>query len=503
MIDALISALPHVLAPGNLFAVILGTAAGVIVGALPGLTVTTGMAVLIPMTFGVDPLFALGMMAGMYNGGSYAGAIPAILMRVPGTPASVATVMDGYEMTKQGKAAYALQVAVVSGVIGSALSAVALILFAPLLIKVAIQFGPAEYFLVAVLGLTTVASLLGDNLIKGIQAALIGLLIGTVGQDISTGTERFTMGILDIADGVNIVVLLTGLFAIPPVITMIEEAVMTGMPKELLKLKRQETVFRRWKEFLPVWLRSSVIGIWIGILPGAGGSMSCYLAYNEAKRTSKDPDSFGKGNPIGVAASEAGNGADNAAALIPALTLGIPGSGVAAVILGGLLVHGLRPGPQLFRDQPDIVYGFMLQMLLSSFLLFFVGGLAATRIFGQALRLPKVLLAPVIVLFVTIGVYAVNNSIFDLYMLLGVGFVAYVLDKLDYPSAPIILGVILGPIAESQLRLALTISGGKLLPLVSSPIAMIICTLICFVLGTSIWRMWRTSSQPSSESASV
>ncbi|GGE32432.1 C4-dicarboxylate ABC transporter permease [Agaricicola taiwanensis] len=501
MIDALLSALPLVFEPANLFAVLLGTVAGLVVGALPGLTVTTGIAVLIPLTFGLDPLFALGMMAGMYNGGSYGGAIPAILLRVPGTPASVATILDGYEMTKQGKAAYALQVAVVSGVIGSVLSAISLIIFAPGLVKLSLLFGPAEYFWVAILGLATVASLLGDDFLKGLIATVIGLLIGTIGTDISSGTERYTFGLLEFADGLDIVVLLSALFAIPPVLMMIEEALKTGMPGDLLKLKRQGSVLADWRRYLPIWMRSSVIGIIIGVLPGAGGSMSCYLAYNDAKRASRQPETFGKGNPEGVAASEAGNGADNAASLIPALTLGIPGSGVAAVILGGLLVHGLRPGPQLFAEHPDVVYGFMVQMLLSAVMLAVVGGLTATRIFGQALRLPRVVLAPVIMLFVTVGVYAVNNTMFDLYTLLGIGLVAYMLDKLDYPNAPIILGVILGPIAESQLLLAMTISGGDPMALVSSPMSMIMIALTLFVLATPLWTVWKQRRRSSVEPA--
>lgn len=491
MIDALLSALPYVFAPANLFAVALGTIAGLVVGALPGLTVTTGLAVLIPLTFGLDPLFALGMMAGMYNGGSYGGAIPAILLRVPGTPASVATLLDGYEMTKNGRAAYALQVAVVSGVIGSVLSAIALILFAPGLVKVSLMFGPAEYFWVAVLGLATVVSLLGEDILKGAIAAVIGLMIGTIGTDLATGTTRFTFGQLEFYDGLDIVVLLTALFAIPPVIQMVETALQQGMKGDMLNLRKQGSVLHEWRRFLPIWSRSSIIGIIIGILPGAGGSMSCYLAYNDAKRRSKDPDSFGKGNPEGVAASECGNGADNAASLVPALSLGIPGSGVAAVILGGLLVHGLRPGPQLFTDHPDIVYGFMIQMLLSAFLLVAVGGLAATRIFGQVLRLPQVLLAPIILLFVTIGVYAVNNSMFDLYMLLVIGIVAYAMERLDYPSAPIILGVILGPMAESQLSLALTISGGNPVALVSSPVSMIVVALTALIIASPLWGIWK------------
>ncbi|QCR38423.1 C4-dicarboxylate ABC transporter permease (plasmid) [Nissabacter sp. SGAir0207] len=491
MIDALMSALPGVLAPTNLAAVLLGTVAGLVVGALPGLTVTTGIAVLIPLTFGIDPLFALGMMAGMYNGGSYGGAIPAILLRIPGTPASVATVMDGYALTRQGKAAYALQVAVFSGVVGSVLSAIALILFAPGLAKISLAFGPAEFFWVAVLGLATVTSLLGSDFVKGAISALIGLLIGTIGQDISTGDERFTFGFLELSEGMDLVVLLTALFAFPPVITMMVNASKEGMPGHLLNLRSQGSVLAQWRMFLPVWLRSSVIGIIIGILPGAGGSMSCYLAYNDAKRRDPSPETFGEGNPRGIAASESGNGADNASSMIPALTLGIPGSGVAAVILGGLLVQGLRPGPQLFQDHPDIAYGFMLQMLISALMLAVVGGLTATRIFGQALRLPTVLLAPVIMLFITVGVYAVNNSAFDLWLFFGIGIFAWFIEKLNYPSAPIILGVMLGPIAETQLNLAMTLGGGEVSSLAATPLSWLLIVLSLFVLLTPCWRLVR------------
>ncbi|MBM3525258.1 MAG: C4-dicarboxylate ABC transporter permease, partial [Alphaproteobacteria bacterium] len=262
--------------------------------------------------------------------------------------------------------------------------------------------------------------------------------------------------------------LLTGLYAVPPVLLMIERAAREGMPGHLLRLRRAKSVLSEWTRYVVIWVRSSVIGIIIGILPGAGGSMTSLVAYNDAKRIARDPDSFGKGNPEGIAASECGNGADNAASMIPALTLGIPGSGVAAVILGGLLVHGLRPGPQLFRDSPDIVYGFMIQMLVTALLLGVVGGLFATRVFGQVLRMPPVLLAPLIVILTTVGVYAVNNSLVDLWIMLAIGLVGYAMDRLDYPTAPTVLGLLLGPMAETQLRLALTIAQGDAAILVRS-----------------------------------
>lgn len=486
MFEPLIHAIPVAFSLQSIVAMLVGLVAGLVVGALPGLTVSMGIAVLIPLTFGMSPSAALGLMAGMYNGGSYGGAITAILLRIPGTPASVATTLDGYPMTQRGEAAYALQVAVVSGTIGSVLSALALILFAPPLTKVSLLFGPAEYFWVAMFGMATVSVLLGDDMVKGIFAAAFGLLLGAVGQDTLTGTERMTFDVLELVDGLNIIVLLTGLFAIPPVLNMAEEAARQGMPAHLLALKRSRSVFGEWRRYLTIWMRSSVIGIIIGILPGAGGSMTSLVAYNDAKRRSDDPDSYGKGNPEGIAASECGNGADNAAAMVPALTLGIPGSGVAAIILGGLLVHGMRPGPQLFRDNPDVVYGFMLQMLTTAALLSVFGGLLATRLFGQALRLPPILLAPLILCITVVGVYSVNNSLVDLWFMLGVGLVGYTFDKLDIPTAPLVLGLLLGPIAESQFRLALTVSMGNPGILVSSVTSILLICGTLLVLATPL-----------------
>jgi putative tricarboxylic transport membrane protein len=483
MFDPVIDAIPAVLTWKSLLCMLIGMIAGLVIGALPGLTVVTGTALLIPLTFGMEPLAAMGLLAGMYNGGSYGGAITAILLRIPGTPASVATVFDGWPMTQRGEAAYALQVAVVSGTIGSVVSAISLIVLSPPLTLITLAFGPAEYFWVAMFGMATVSMLLGGDPLKGVIAALIGLLLGVVGQDPVTGTERFVFNDLELLDGFSIVTLLTGLYAIPPVLLMCEEAAKKGMSGELLRLKRVKSVFSEWTRYVRVWVRSSVIGIIIGILPGAGGAMTSIIAWNDARSTSKDPDSYGKGNPEGVAASECGNGADNASSMIPALTLGIPGSGVAAVILGGLLVHGLRPGPQLFRDHPDVAYGFMLQMLITAFMLIVLGGLLATRIFGQVLRLPPILLAPLIVLTSVVGVYGIHASAFDVWIMLAIGVVGYAMDKLEFPTAPAVLGLLLGPMAEGELRLALTISMGDASILFASLASWvtITCTLLVFL----------------------
>ncbi|MCD1644712.1 tripartite tricarboxylate transporter permease [Aurantimonas coralicida] len=467
---------------------VAGVVLGIAIGALPGLSATMGIAVLIPLTFGLDPLVGLGMMAGIYNGAMYGGAIPAVLLRIPGTPASIVTTFDGYPMAQKGEAGRALQIAVVSSAIGGMVSAVVLMTLAPPLARVTLAFGPAEYFWVGIFGLSAIAVFVGKNPIKGVLSACIGLLIGCIGIDTITGAQRFTFSNINLYDGFNIVVLLTGLYAIPPAIAMAEEAVKTGISRDKLRVKSSHGMFDDWRRLWKTWTRSSIIGVIVGLLPGAGGNIAAFLSYNEAKRASKTPDEFGEGSPEGVAAGECGNNADNSAALVPALTLGVPGSSVAAVILGGLLIHGLRPGPALFRDYPDVVYGFMIQMFVTSALLMFIGGIIGTRVFIHVLRLPRVLLVPLIAGLTAVGVYSINNSMFDLYMMLGFGLLGYAMERLDFPLAPAVLGLILGPMAEENMRLALLISQNDWLVFVTRPISVTIAVLTLLVLAFPIIR---------------
>ena len=488
MFEPLLHALPYVFQPANLFAMVSGVVLGIAIGALPGLSATMGIAVLIPLTFGLDPLVGLGMMAGIYNGAMYGGAIPAVLLRIPGTPASIVTTFDGYPMAQKGEAGRALQIAVVSSAIGGMVSAVVLMTLAPPLARVTLAFGPAEYFWVGIFGLSAIAVFVGKNPIKGVLSACIGLLIGCIGIDTITGAQRFTFGNINLYDGFNIVVLLTGLYAIPPAIAMAEEAVKTGISRDKLRVKSSHGMFDDWRRLWKTWTRSSIIGVIVGLLPGAGGNIAAFLSYNEAKRASKTPDEFGEGSPEGVAAGECGNNADNSAALVPALTLGVPGSSVAAVILGGLLIHGLRPGPALFRDYPDVVYGFMIQMFVTSALLMFIGGIIGTRVFIHVLRLPRVLLVPLIAGLTAVGVYSINNSMFDLYMMLGFGLLGYAMERLDFPLAPAVLGLILGPMAEENMRLALLISQNDWLVFVTRPISVTIAVLTLLVLAFPIIR---------------
>ena len=486
MIDYLIQALPLVFSVEVLLAMAFGTFAGVAIGALPGLSTTMGIAVLIPLTFTMSPLVALGLMAGIYNGAMYGGAIPAILLRIPGTPAGIATVFDGYPMAMSGQGMQAMRIALASSAVGGIISALTLLLLAPPLAAVALRFGPAEVFWLAVFGLTAIAVLLADNPVKGLLSACFGLILGTVGIDQMTGNERFTFDLLHLTSGIGILVLLTGLYAIPPALDLAAKAILISHRDMQRGLADRSAPFR-WSRLVPTWLRSSAIGVIVGIVPGAGGNIASVIAWREARRASADPGRFGKGAPEGVAASECANNADNASALIPALTLGIPGNAVAAVILGGLLVHGMRPGPALFRETAPVTYGFMLAMLITAVMLFAIGRIGA-KLFINVLRMPPLLLAPMIVAMATMGIYAINNSMVDVWLMLGIGFVGYAMDRLDFPLAPAVLAVILGPMAEAEFRRSLLIARGDMSFLFSSTISLILIALIVLMTLTPLIR---------------
>ncbi len=489
MYTELLHALPNVLGFSNFAAVVIGVIAGIVVGAMPGLSATMAISVLVPFTFGLDPLVALGLMAGIYNGAMYGGAIPSVLLRIPGTPAAVATTFDGYPMAQRGEGGYALQVAVVSSSIGGIASAFALMLLAPPLSKVTLLFGPSEVFWVAVFGLCSIIFLLGGNPVKGLLSACFGVFVSVVGADPIYGSDRYTFGFLELLDGISIVILLVGLYALPPVIDLLEVPLKTDTDTNRLGTEPIWRTLPRMMRFWKTWLRSAAIGIWIGILPGAGGSMAAFMSYNEARRSSKNPDDWGKGEPEGVAASETANNADTASALIPALTLGIPGTAVAAVMLGGLLVHGLQPGPMLFRNNPDVVFGFMWQFLFGAILLVLLGGSLATNSFARLLNLPRPLLGAVIIVLMLIGVYSINGRMFDVYLMLGFGAIGYLMDKLKFPLPPVVLGLILGGFAEENLRLALRIGRGDWSVLFANTVSQVLVLLtLAVIVGPIIKR---------------
>lgn len=481
------SGLPHALMLSSVLAMLIGTAAGILIGAIPGLTATLAMALLLPFTYAMPPLVALGMMAGIYNGSMYGGAIPAILMKIPGTPSAVATTFDGYPLTQAGRAKYALQLALASSTMGSIISALALMVIAPPLVSLALRFGPVEYFWVAIFGLTSVSLLLEGAPARGLTSAMIGVAIGLVGMDVITGSERLVFGVRHVAGGINLAVMLTGLFAVPPALAMLSAKKIKGEGTALsgVGLKISEALY-----YLKTWIRSGLIGVIVGIMPGAGGNLAGILSYAEEKRSAKDSSQFGKGDPRGLAASECANNADNASSLIPTLALGVPGNSVAALIMGAMLIQGLNPGPALFSQSGDIVYGFMWQMMMTAFFMFALG-LIGAKLLVNMLKIPSALLAPMILIICSLGTYASTNSMADVWLMLGFGVMGYVLSRNGYPMAPIVLGAILGPLAESSFRQGLLISQGDALFFFSSPISLVLVATIVSILMLPLFRSIR------------
>jgi putative tricarboxylic transport membrane protein len=502
MFEPLFEALNVILLPQNVIAMVLGTIGGIMFGAMPGLTGSTGISMLIPLTFGMNPLVAMAAMAGIHNGGSYGGAIPAILLRIPGTPGAIVTTFDGYPMSQQGHTARALKLAALSSAVGGMISALALMLLAPPLVEVALAFGPGEIFWLCFFGLSSIAVLLSDDPLKGLLAACFGVMVSLIGQDFANGYERYSFDFIELADGIPLLVIMVGMYALTPCWGMGEKAIKTGIGRENLNFSGTDKMADwPWRGILFGWLRSIPLGMVIGILPGVGGLAAGFIAYNAAKASAKDPDSFGKGNPVGVAIAESANNADNAAAMVPALTLGIPGSGAAALVLGGLMVHGLQPGTDLFQEAPNVVFGYMWAMFITSGLIIVFGGIIGTRIFANVLLIPQVVLMPLIVCVCVVGIYSFRNDVADAYIMFIFGFIGYAFHRLDFPIAPVILGLVLGDKAEFNFRTALKIGFGDWTVLFSSTISVILASLVFLVLIYPAIRAIRNRKQNNKDSS--
>lgn len=432
----------------NLALALLGVTAGIVIGALPGLTATMAIAVLTPLTFTLDPAAALIALGAIYTGGIYGGCYAAILVNTPGTPSSIVTTLDGFPMAKKGDGDLALTLANLASVFGGLVGALALLLLAPPLALVALAFGPVEYFWLAILGLTLVAALSEGSLLKGVIGCCFGLLIAMVGTAVVGGDTRFVFGSTTLLGGVNVIVGLIGLFCIPVLLDLVatEEA--------HLKVKSEMRGYRLKEALDIVWasrwnmLRSSALGTVIGILPAAGGPVASLIAYAEARRSSKRPENFGMGEPDGLIASESANNATVGGGLIPTLTLGIPGTPADAIILGALLVQGVRTGPNLFSAQSSIVYTFMYGLIIATLLLLPVGLVLGRYAYKSIIGVPKSMLAPAIAFLTIIGTYAIHNNMDEVWFMLALGGVGWLLQKAGVPPAPIVLGLVLGPIAE-------------------------------------------------------
>jgi len=459
----MVSVLQQLLTLQSIQALVLGTAGGLLIGALPGLTATMGMALLIPFSYGMGTVPAMIMIGAVYVSAVYGGSFSAILINTPGPPASAATALDGFELTKQGHGLKAIGVSTVSSVIGGTISALALLLVAPQLVKVSLAFSATEYFLISIFGLTIVGSLSGDNMIKGLISGAFGLLLGMVGMNI-VPYARYSFGVLGLAGGIQLVPAMIGLFSLSEVLIQTEKRLRSSAGSESVnsaELRKQienagkmkGRFLPTLKEFtllLPTILRASTLGIFIGILPGAGGDIGSWVGYNDAKSRSKNKELFGKGSIEGIAGSEAGNNAVCGGALIPALTLGIPGSGAAAILLGALVVQGFAPGRELFTKYADMTMSIMIGFLLANILMGVFGFLVSKHAVRLA-SMPAGFLFPVITVLSVVGSFALSNNLFDVSVMIFFGAIGYVMHKLDFSTAPVVLALILGPMAERSL----------------------------------------------------
>lgn len=468
--------------PLNFLLIIAGIAIGIILGAMPGLTATMGIAIALPLTFGMRPELGLTLLASIFIGGIHGGGIPGILIRTPGTPASAASMIDGFELSKKGRASIALGVHAFSSATGSFLATFILIFGSAVLANFALDFGPAEFFILALFGLTVVSSVTGRSTLRGLLMAGLGLLLATVGTDPIRGHPRFSFGVFELLDGFSLVPALIGLFAISQVFNEVltVDAKIVQSERVRARLPDARTVLR----IMPTIVKSSIIGTFIGAIPGPGAVLGAFIPYAEAKRSSKHPEEYGRGSVEGVAAAEAGNNAAAIGALIPTLTLGIPGEAATAVLLGGLMILGLRPGPMLFVDNVAVVYSFFASLLFAAVILL-VLGLIMAQYMGKLITVPKKFLLPAILLFCIVGSYAIRNSVFDVGVALGFGILGFVLNRIDYPTVPILLGLILGPIAESNFRRALLISRGDPMIFLGSAVSivLIVLSILSLVFG--------------------
>jgi putative tricarboxylic transport membrane protein len=481
------------LQPYNLLLAMVGITLGTIIGVLPGLGGANGVAILLPLTFSMPPTSAIILLTSLYWGALFGGAITSILFNIPGEPWSVATTFDGFPMAKQGRGGEALTAAFTSSFVGALVAVVLITLFAPLLAEIALKFGPPEFFSIQLLTFSSFIGLGGGNPLKSMVSILIGFILAAAGLDIVTGQLRLTFGITELLKGFDFIVAVIGLFGIGEILLTVEEGLsFKGVAAKI----NPRVVFQTWKILPRYWrtfARSAFIGFWMGFKPG-GATPASFMSYAFAKRFSRNPERFGKGEIEGVVAPETAAHAAGGAALLPMITLGIPGSPTAAVMLGGLIIWGLQPGPMLFKEKPDFVWGLIASMYTGN-VLGVIMVLAFVPAFAAILRVPFSILTPLIVSICAVGAYAVNNRMLDIWYMLIFGVVGYVFKKLDYPLAPLVLALVLGDLAENALRQSLIMSQGSLMIFFSRPISGAISAVALFFFAlpliTPYWRRLR------------
>ena len=451
----------------SFLALFVGITIGTVAGAIPGLSATMAVALTLPFTFSMTPITGILLLLGVYKGGIFGGSIPAILIKTPGTPASSATILDGYPLAEKGQAGKALGMALWASCTADLISNLALILFAGWLASFALNFGPPEFFTLILFSLTIIAGVSGESLLRGALSAMFGLLLATVGLDLIYGTQRFTFENPNMMGGLNFIAVLIGLFAIPEIIGMVWN------PKadegKSRALGNNWVTFQEYRNSFRSIVRGSFIGVFLGSIPGIGAAPSAFLSYSEARRKSKNKENFGKGELEGVAAAEAGNNGVAGATLIPLLALGVPGDVITAIILGAFMVHGLQPGPMMFLINADIIYGLFIGLIVSSVFLFFIGSIAI-RGFKYVADIPRSILFPSVMVLCVYGVFAVNNNLFDVGVMFVMGWIGFFMIQYKIPAAPFLIAFILGPLLEDNFRQSMLMSGSSASILFRGPI---------------------------------
>jgi len=470
--------------PLALLLIVLGVVIGIAMGSIPGMTATMTVAVLVSFTFGMNPTEGMMLLLGIYGGALYAGSIPAILIRTPGTPSAAATLFDGFPLSEQGQAGRAIGIATVASFVGGAVSVVLVTLLSPQIANIALSIGSPEYFAIAFFGLTIIASISGDSITKGMLSGLAGMLIATIGLDPTLGQPRFTLGFSELTAGIEFIAVMIGLFGLAEGLNRYREGIDSlGVEQDLSGIAPSISDL---KEIRNVTIGSSIAGSLIGAIPGAGGDIASFVTYNEAKRWLKNAvPPFGEGNISGVAAAEAGNNSSTAGALVPTLTLGIPGDSVTAILIGALLVHGIQPGPGLFGEESGLVFSIFIGFFLV-YIVILVLGLLGAHLWVRLINFPAKYLWPAILVLCVVGAFALRGNLLDMWVMVAAGVVGFVLRMDGYPLAPMVLGLILGPIAEENLRRSLELSNGSWDIIYTSPIALTILLLAAVSLAAPV-----------------
>jgi len=478
--------------PVNLLYCVVGVLFGIVIGALPGLGPSAGIAILLPLTYGMSPVAGIIMLCGIYYGAMYGGSITAILINTPGDSAAVMTVLDGYPLTKNGKGGKALGMAAIASTIGGTICVVLFSFLAPLLAGFALRFGPPEYFALMALGLTAIGGMTGKYPLKGYLAALIGLFLGTVGLDLVTGEQRFIFfGFRELYEGIDFLPVAMGLFGIAEIISISDDDGNSKIDRRALTFGKQLPSRSEMKKAVPHILRGTGLGFFIGMLPGAGATIASFMSYGMAKKLSKEGDQFGKGVLEGVAAPESANNAAAVGAMVPMLTLGVPGSAATAIMMGALMMFGMRPGPLMFQKSPEFIWGLIGSMYLGN-LIMLIAALFGVKYIVRILTVSKPILNATVISFILMGAYCLNNSMFEVGLTVFFGVVGFVMKKLNIPSAPLVLALVLGGMLETSLRQSLIISQGNPAIFFNRPIS---CAFLIVATVMMVWPLITMLSQ--------